>query len=174
MHHTPHTSITTHTTVVTRTEERQGRITAIRQLPGELKNVLHGLNDAQLDTPYRDGGWTVRQVVHHLADSHMHAYLRMKLIASEDNPTLKPYDQNVWAEMTEAKGMPVGASVTLLEGLHERWATFLDSLPESAWSRTAHHPERGSVTLDSMVTTYAGHGKKHIGHILGIRTAKGW
>jgi hypothetical protein len=159
---------------VNTTEERRGRITSIRQFPGNLKQALHGMTDAQLDTPYREGGWTVRQVVHHLADSHMHAYLRMKRIVSEDRPTLKPYDQDVWASMREARSMPVEASVTLLEGLHERWATFLENLPDNAWSRTAQHPERGTVVLDSMVTTYADHGKKHIGHILGLRAAKGW
>ncbi len=150
------------------------RIAKIQQLPAQLEAAIAGLNDAQLDTPYRDGGWTVRQVVHHLADSHMNAYIRMRLIATEDRPTLKPYDQDVWARFYDAQSMPVAPSLAILRGLHERWTDFLQRLSAESWSRAGHHPERGEVTLDSLVTIYAGHGAKHVDQIMGLRQAKGW
>lgn len=155
-------------------EERHGRIALIRDFPGQLTDALAGLSDPQLDTPYRVGGWTVRQVVHHLADSHMHAYLRMKLIVAEQNPPLKPYDQDAWASMPDCRSGPLAMSLRVLTGLHERWALFLESLPDDAWGRTAFHPERGAVTLESMLKTYSDHGQKHIGHITGLRHGKGW
>jgi len=155
-------------------EERLGRIATIRAFPHHLAEALAGLSEPQLDTPYREGGWTVRQVVHHLADSHMHAYLRMKLIVAEENPELKPYDQNQWALMADSQRGPLASSLSLLAGLHERWALFLEQLGDDAWGRTAHHPERGSVMLESMLTTYSEHGRKHIRHITGLRQTKGW
>jgi len=154
--------------------ERREKIEAIRKLPDELEAIVQGLDNRQLDTPYRAGGWTVRQVVHHLADSHMNAFIRLKLIVTEDNPTLKPYDQDAWAALPDGKSLPIAGSLSLLRGLHERWAALLQSLPEDAFQRTAQHPERGSVTLESQLVTYAGHGRKHVGHISGLRSAKGW
>jgi uncharacterized damage-inducible protein DinB len=154
--------------------DRTTQLRALRDLPGRLRNALAGLDDSQLDTPYREGGWTIRQVVHHLADSHAHAYLRMKMIVNEDHPTIKPYNQNVWATNQDALHGPVAGSLDLLEGLHRRWADFLEQLPEDAWSRSAVHPERGEVTMTGMLATYAGHGEKHIGHIMGLRKARGW
>lgn len=149
-------------------------IDAIAALPARLEAAVKGLNDAQIDTPYREGGWTIRQVVHHMADAHMQAFIRMKLILTEDNPTLKPYNQDVWATQKDVLGVPVEDSLQILRGLHARWAALLRAVPDAGWSRTALHPERGPVTLEGLVKTYAGHGEKHIGHIMGLRTVKGW
>lgn len=155
-------------------EERGRKIERIRDLPAALEEAVRGLNDKQLDTPYREGGWTVRQVVHHLADSHMNAFIRMKLTLAEENPHLKPYDQDVWATMPDAAGMPIGVSLEILRGLHDRWYHLLRGVADGGWVRTASHPERGSITLESQLQTYAGHGDKHVGHITGLRKAKGW
>ena len=155
-------------------EERTMKLAALRDLPRLLREVVNGLQGTQLDTPYRTGGWTTRQVVHHLADSHMHAYLRMKYIVTEDHPVIKPYEQDRWAALSDAASGPLEPSLLILDGLHERWVHFLMSLPETAWTRSALHPERGEVTLESMLRTYAGHGDKHMEQIRGLRTARGW
>lgn len=155
-------------------DEIRERIARIEALPSLLEAAVRGLNDSQLDTPYRDGGWTVRQVVHHLADSHMNAFIRAKLIVTEDNPTLKPYNQDDWAKTADACRLPIQSSLMLVKVLHERWVALLKSLPESAWSRTAQHPEMGPVTLERQLVIYSGHGDKHVGQITGLRTAKGW
>jgi hypothetical protein len=149
-------------------------IDAISALPAQLEDAVKGLSDAQLDTPYRDGGWTVRQVVHHLADSHMNAFIRMKLMLTEDNPTLKPYNQDVWAAQADVQAVPIGASLSIVRGLHDRWARLLRAVPDSGWERTAYHPERGPVTLASMLKTYSGHGVKHVETILALRRSKQW
>ena len=154
--------------------DRGMQLRMLRELPAKLRTTVAGLSDAQLDTPYREGGWTVRQVVHHLADSHMHAYLRMKWMVNQEHPTIAPYDQNVWAANEEAAHGAVAPSLDLLDGLHRRWADFLERLPESAWSRTALHPERGEVTMQGTLETYARHGEKHCEHIMGLRRARGW
>jgi hypothetical protein len=150
------------------------QLKTLGELPAKIRESVAGLTDAQLNTPYREGGWTVRQVIHHLADSHMHAYLRMKLMVHEDHPTIKPYNQDVWAASGEAAHGAIGSSLDLLDGLHRRWVDFLASLPESAWSRGGLHPERGEITMTGTLDTYARHGEKHLGHIMGIRRAKGW
>ncbi len=155
------------------TETQKQQIEALKALPSALREVVAGLSDAQLDTPYRDGGWTARQVVHHMADSHMQAYIRMRKIVTEDHPTIQPYNQDVWAALPDAAG-PIEPSLVILMGLHARWATFLELLPESAWTRGALHPERGEVTLMSMLATYAGHGVKHCGHIRSLREKHQW
>jgi hypothetical protein len=155
-------------------ETKSAQLKALRELPVALREIVKGLNDAQLDTPYRTGGWTVRQVVHHLADSHMHAYIRMRLIVAEDHPTIKPYDQDAWAATPDVRTGSPESSLVLLTGLHARWCAFLDHLPDTAWGRTALHPERGEVTLGSMLATYAGHGVKHVGHIRSLREARQW
>ena len=155
-------------------DERRRKIGKIRDLPPLLEGAVKGLNDAQLDTPYREGGWTVRQVVHHVADSHMNAVVRMKLILTEDKPALKPYDQDKWAALPDTTNVPIGLSLEILRGLHDRWTRLLESVKEDAWGRVAFHPERGDVTLESMLNTYAEHGEKHVGHIMGLRRAKGW
>lgn len=155
-------------------EQRKAQIAAIRDLPQRLRDVVRTLRDDQLDTPYRTGGWTVRQVVHHLADSHMHAYTRMKFMLTENHPTIKPYDQNVWAAQPDASATAIEPSLVILMGLHERWARMLEDVPEDGWRRTALHPERGPLTLHDMLDIYAKHGEKHVGHIRGLREEKGW
>jgi hypothetical protein len=154
--------------------ERLEKIARIESLPSILEAAVRGLTDSQLDTPYREGGWTVRQVVHHLADSHMNAFIRAKLIITENNPTLKPYSQDDWAATIDGRALPVQSSLLILKGLHERWVTLLRSLPDDAWSRTAQHPETGSVTLERQLIIYSGHGDRHVGQITGLRAAKGW
>jgi len=154
-------------------KERAEKIASIQNAPVSLENAIRQLNDAQLDTPYREGGWTVRQVVHHLADSHMNAYVRMKLVLTEKHPTLKPYDQNSWATLSDAT-MPITHSTAILKGLHARWTHLLERVPESAWSRTAFHPENGEMTLEDLLTTYAAHGENHVSQITGLRKARGW
>lgn len=155
-------------------EERRTKIAQIRALPATLERAVKGLNDTQLDTPYRDGGWTVRQVVHHLADAHMNAFIRMKLILTEEKPTLKPYQQNAWATLPDTTNMPIGVSMEILRGLHDRWSMLLEKVPDHAWARSALHPERGELTLESQLNTYAGHGEKHVEHILSLRRARAW
>jgi hypothetical protein len=152
---------------------REG-INRIRVLPALLQEAVEGLDDTMLDTPYRAGGWTVRQVVHHLADSHMHAYLRMKLTFWQNQPTLNAYDQDTWATSQDVIGGPVEPSLQILAGLHRRWVEFLGSLPEAAWQSTAHHPERGTITLLSLLHTYARHGDRHVQQIRDLRAGRGW
>jgi uncharacterized damage-inducible protein DinB len=154
-------------------EERNSKIAEIRDAPPIIRAAVQGLNDEQLDTPYRDGGWTARQVVHHLADSHANAYLRFRWLATEDYPTIKTYDQDVWAALPDSR-LPVGSSLKLLEGLHERWVAFLELLPDEAWSRRGMHPERGEVTIDDLLEIYADHGAHHAGQITDLRARKGW
>jgi hypothetical protein len=155
-------------------EERRKKIDGIRTLPSALEEAVKGLNDKQLDTPYRDGGWTVRQVVHHLADAHMNAFIRMKLMLTEVKPTFKAYDQNAWAALSDTTQMPIGVSLEILRGLHDRWSMLLDRVAEGDWTKTAVHPERGEVTLEGQLNVYAGHGEKHVEHIKSLRRAKGW
>lgn len=155
-------------------EERKMMIQKIKSLPGILDSMVEGLSDAQLDTPYRDGGWTVRQVVHHLADSHMNAFLRFKFMLLEDFPKIKTYNQDTWALSTEY-ALPLEPSLTLLRGLHARWAAMLESVSEQDWTtRTADHPENGVVTMDRMLQIYSNHGEKHCGHIMGLRDKMDW
>ena len=153
--------------------DRTQNINAIRALPDVLEGSIRGLSDAQLDTPYRQGGWTIRQVVHHLADSHINAFVRMKLILTEENPALKPYDQDDWARLVDSR-LPPASSLAIIRGLHERWAVLLSAVPETSWGRKGLHPERGVVTLESMLETYARHGEKHVEQIMGLRRAKSW
>ncbi len=158
---------------MTEAADREQSIKKIEALPALLEEAVRGLSDRQLDTPYREGGWTVRQVVHHLADSHINALVRMKLILTENRPTLKPYDQDAWSKLPDSH-LPIAPSLSILRGLHERWATLLRSIPEEAWSRVAVHPEAGEMTPDRLLSMYSGHGEKHVGHIRSLRTAKGW
>jgi len=150
-------------------------IEAIRALPGEVRSTVTGLNDQQLDTPYRDGGWTVRQVVHHLADSHMNGFVRMRLIMTEDSPVLKPYDQDRWALLDDSRTLPLEPSLAILDGLHARWAALLGSIrDDGTWRRTAHHPESGEVMLESLLALYATHGRHHLAQIIQLRERMGW
>ena len=154
-------------------EQRQSKIAQIRDFPPIIRSAVRDLNDKQLDTPYRDGGWTPRQVVHHLADSHMNAYLRFRWLITEDHPTIKTYEQDDWAKLPDSR-LPLDSSLTILEGLHKRWAALLESLPDAAWSRTGTHPEIGEVTLDDLLEIYSGHGVHHAGQITDLRARKGW
>lgn len=151
-------------------QERLTCIEKIEALPALLRAAIAGATDEQLSRPYRDGGWNSRQVIHHLADSHMMAFIRAKKVVAEDNPSLQAYDQDVWAGYADASTGPLEPSLSIIEGVHARWAAFLRSLPESAWSRTALHQERGTMSLEDLLRIYSGHGEKHIGHIkAGIR-----
>ncbi|MEI7906100.1 MAG: putative metal-dependent hydrolase [Bacteroidota bacterium] len=154
-------------------EERKKMIQKIRSLPEMLEATIQGLNDAQLDTPYRDGGWTVRQVVHHICDSHMNAFLRFKWMLTEENPKIKTYNQDTWATSPEY-ALPVFESLHLIRGLHERWAMMLETVDEKGWNRTAEHPENGTVTIDRMLLIYSNHGEKHCGHIQSLRDRLHW
>lgn len=156
------------------TQERQAMIQKIAELPQKLEEAIHGLNDRQLDTPYRDGGWTVRQVVHHLADSHMNAFLRIKWMLTEERTMIKTYDQEVWSTTPEY-ALPCEPSLQLLRGMHARWTALLNSITaEEQWNRTADHPESGIVTIDRMLQIYSNHGEKHCGHIWGLRKKMLW
>lgn len=154
--------------------KRRDKINALRSLPGELRSAIADLNDPQLDTPYRDGGWTVRQVVHHIADSHMNAYIRARLILTEANPTLKPYDQDAWARLIDAAGAPVAPSLAIVDGVHDRLVRLFEACSEPDWSRPALHPESGTMTLEKVLNIYSGHGTNHVKQILTLRKQKGW
>jgi hypothetical protein len=154
--------------------DRQAMLARLRQLPDAAEAAVRGLSEAQLDTPCGEGEWTVRQVVHHLTDAHMNGFIRTKLILTEEQPTLKPYDQDEWVKLRDSAEHPVRASLSILAGLHERWSGLLETLPESSWSRSATHPESGPVTLDDLLVTYARHGETHVRQITGLRAAKGW
>ncbi|HUN88392.1 MAG TPA: bacillithiol transferase BstA [Terriglobales bacterium] len=149
--------------------ERAAMIQEIAELPAKLRSAVSGLNEQQLETRYREGGWTVRQVVHHLADSHMNSYVRFRLALTENAPTIKPYDEAAWAELTDARREPVEISLRLLESLHHRWVVLLQSLTPEDWKHTFVHPERGSLDLATNLALYAWHGKHHVAHILGTR-----
>jgi hypothetical protein len=146
-------------------EQRQTYINTIRGFPAQFAALVSGLNEEQLTTPYLEGEWTVAQNVHHVADSHMNCYIRMKLLATEDRPTLKPYDQDVWAALPDGSTAELAASLTILQGLHRRWSDWLASLGEQDWQRVGYHPEIGDVTLDDLLRSYAAHGQAHIDQI---------
>ena len=146
----------------------------IADTPGRIRDAVEGLTDKQLDTPYRPGGWTVRQVVHHLADSHMHSYIRTKFALTLNEPTIMPYDENLWASMKDAKSGPLEPSLLLLDGLHARWTQLLESMTETEWRRTFNHPERGLLPLEMNIEIYAWHGRHHTAHITELRKREGW
>ncbi|MGD0498166.1 MAG: YfiT family bacillithiol transferase [Bryobacteraceae bacterium] len=155
-------------------ERRLQYIRVIAEAPAHYREAVRGLNDKQLDTLYRPGGWTVRQVIHHVADSHMNAYIRFRLALTEDDPTIKPYDQAKWAELEDARTAPVETSLALIESLHGRWAALAESLPDADFSRGFVHPERGRVALDSNLAMYAWHCRHHAAHITSLRERMGW
>lgn len=158
---------------ITQTDVKEW-IAAIQALPAELRQSIKGLDTAQLDTAYREGGWTVRQVVHHLADSHMNSYMRFRLALTEDTPHIKLYDEKGWAELADAKTAPLELSLGLLDSLHARWVLLLTSMSEDDWKRRFHHPKMGDVSLDSSLGLYAWHGKHHVAHIVALRAQRGW
>ncbi|HKW89144.1 MAG TPA: bacillithiol transferase BstA [Candidatus Acidoferrales bacterium] len=154
--------------------ERQKLISQVEAVPEKLRAAVEGLSREQLATPYRDGGWTVQQVVHHLADSHMNSYVRFKLALTEEEPTIKPYNETRWAELSDSKTTPVETSLILMDSLHERWINLLRGMAPSDFARKLRHPERGTMTLDESLGLYAWHGRHHVAHITGLRERKGW
>ncbi len=155
--------------------QREAWLTDIRFLPNTLEAAISGLDEYQLDTPYREGGWTVRQLVHHVADSHMNAYIRFKLGLTEDNPTIKPYEEALWAEMADTKAVPVNISITLLYTLHTRLSSILDAVTGEQFNRTVVHPEHNKqMTLWFLLGMYAWHGRHHVAHVTRLRERMGW
>ena len=153
---------------------RQAFIADIANAPATLRAALNGLSEPQLDAPYRAGGWTVRQVVHHVPDSHLNAYVRFKLALTEDEPTIKPYAEDRWAELEDTKSTPIEISLVLLESLHDRWVRLLRSLSGEDWRRQFRHPELGVVPLEKNVALYAWHGKHHVAHVTQLRKRMNW
>lgn len=149
-------------------------IAELAALPEKLREAVEGLGAPQLDTPYREGGWTVRQLVHHLADSHMNAYVRVRLALTEDWPTIKPYDEKLWAGLPDASAAPLEPSLAILAGLHQRWVLLLRSLTGEQWQRGYAHPENGRQTLAEVTALYSWHSRHHVAHIAELRKRKGW
>jgi len=155
-------------------EERRRLIEAVAELPGKLQQAVMGLNSRQIDTPYRDGGWTVRQVVHHLADSHMNAYFRCKLALTEVNPPVRGFDEAAWAELADSRVTPIDVSLALLAHLHARWVVLLRSLEAADWEKTVEHSQAGLMPLKLLLALYAWHGQHHVAHVASLRTRNGW
>jgi hypothetical protein len=155
-------------------DRRQECIGQIEETPASLRKAVAGLSSLQLDTPYRDGGWTVRQVVHHLPDSHLNSYIRLKLALTETQPTIKPYFEDRWAELIDSRTADIELSLALLDALHKRWVLLLRSLTPRDFALTFVHPEQGVVSLDRTVALYAWHGRHHIAHITSLRQRMGW
>jgi len=155
-------------------EQRKKFIDDISQAPANLRAAVKGLSDQQLDTPYRPDGWTVRQVAHHVPDSHLNAYVRFKLALTEPEPTIKPYAEDLWARLPDTPATPVDVSLTLLESLHNRWVRLLRSLKPEDWKRSFRHPELGLVSLEKNLALYAWHGRHHVAHITSLRQRSGW
>jgi uncharacterized damage-inducible protein DinB len=153
---------------------RQQAMDEIASTPAKLRAAVKGLNDAQLDTPYRQGGWTVRQLVHHVPDSHLNAYVRLKLALTEDNPTIKPYDEAAWAKLADSNSTPIEVSLTLMDSVHDRWDRIWRSLKPEQFARKLVHPENGARTVDWLLFLYEWHGKHHTAHITELRNQKGW
>lgn len=153
---------------------RKAAIEEIASTPAKVRAAIAGLNDRQLDTPYREGGWTVRQVVHHVADSHMNAYIRLRLALTETEPTIKPYEESAWAKLDDAQHAAPEVSLKLLEPLHERWTRLLRSVTPEQFARTVRHPEAGLKNVDWLLFIYAWHGRHHTAHITELRKQKGW
>jgi hypothetical protein len=147
---------------------RATQIETIASTPKNLADAMRGMTDAQLDTPYRPDGWTARQVIHHLPDSHMNAFIRMKLALTANSPTVTAYDEDEWAKLADAQ-MPIAPSVTLLTALHDRWVTLLESMKPADFQRTVTHPEHGPITVDFLLALYSWHGPHHVGHVKIVR-----
>ena len=155
-------------------QERAERIAQIAACPVGLRAAVQDLDEAQIDTPYRDGGWTVRQVVHHVPDSHMNAYIRFKLGLTEDTPTIKPYEENSWAQLADSRTAPIGLSLDLLDNVHARWLLVLRAMRPADFARKINHPESGVQTLDRVLALYVWHGRHHIAHVTSLREKSGW
>lgn len=160
--------------VVTRADI-DAALDSIASLPAAMRAAVEGLTDAQIETPYRDGGWTVRQVVHHVADSHMHAYIRVKFALTEERPTIRPYDEALWAQLPDVATLPLTVSLSLLDALHARWAACLRGLTDdAAFDRTFVHPELGPQPVGMSLLRYDWHGRHHVAHITSLRQRMGW
>ena len=156
-------------------EEKEAKLADILFLPRMLEYAVLNLNDDQIQPPYREGGWTVNQVIHHVADSHMNAFIRFKLGLTEDNPTIKPYIQSAWGETADVTAVPVNLSITLLHSLHHRWYELLKTITDEQWERTIYHPEQErKITLWELLLIYAWHGKHHAAHVTNLREQMGW
>ena len=154
--------------------QRQACIMKIEETPARLRAAVQGLNEEQLDTPYRPEGWTVRQVVHHVPESHLNSYIRFKLALTEDEPTVKTYFEDRWAELDDARQAPIALSLDLLDALHGRWIWFLRSLTQKDLQRTFRHPEMGLMSVEKNIALYAWHGQHHVAHITSLRERRGW
>jgi hypothetical protein len=155
-------------------EQRQAVISDLAAQPARLRAAVAGLTAEQLDTPYRAGGWTVRQVVHHVPDSHLNAYIRCKLALTADEPTIQAYDEDRWANLSEAKAAPVEVSLALLDALHQRWVLALGGLAPADWGRWLVHPQSGRQTIEQLAALYSWHGRHHIAHVTTLRQRQGW
>jgi hypothetical protein len=155
-------------------QQKQTSLDDIANAPANLRAAVKGLSEAQLDTPYRPEGWTVRQVVHHVPDSHMNAYIRFKLALTEEEPTIKPYAEDRWAKLADTKSTPIEVSLTMLDSLHDRWVRLLRSLISEDWKRAFRHPELGAMTLEKTLALYAWHGRHHVAHVTALRERSGW
>jgi len=155
-------------------EQRQQLITDIAETPSRLRAAVEGLDAQQLETPYRPAGWTVRQVVHHVPDSHLNSYIRFKLALTEHEPTIKAYDEGQWAELVDARTCSIEVSLALLESLHKRWVTLLESLSHRDFARTFKHPEIAIVSLDRNLALYSWHGRHHVAHLTRLRDRMSW
>ena len=155
-------------------EQRRAAIETVASTPLHLRAAVSGLDDRQLDTAYRPDGWTVRQVVHHVPDSHLNAYIRFKLALTEDTPTIKPYDEAKWARLEDSKSTPIATSLALLDAVHDRWVRILRVMSASDFARTLDHPEIGVMNLDQALALYEWHGRHHVAHVTGLRTRNGW
>jgi len=153
---------------------RQSAIETIAQTPAKFRAAVKGLTDAQLDTPYREGGWTVRQLAHHLPDSHVNAYVRLKLALTESAPTIKPYAEEKWAQLADSRSTPIEVSLALLESLHTRWVLLLRALTAEDFAKKLIHPEHGEKNVDWLLFVYAWHGPHHTAHVTELRKSKGW
>ena len=155
-------------------EQRKKLIEDIAQSPAALRAAVKGLSPEQIETPYRDGGWTVRQVVHHVPESHMNAYIRFKLALTEDEPTIKPYEEDRWAKLSDVQSTPLDVSLSLLELLHDRWVRVLKSIRPEEWKRSFKHPQLGVVPLEKNLCLYSWHGRHHVAHITELRKRMSW
>jgi len=154
--------------------QRNQFINDIEKTPAALRAAVKGLSSPQIETPYRDGGWTVRQVVHHVPESHMNAYIRFKLGLTEDTPTVKPYEEALWANTADVQATPLEVSLTMLDSLHDRWVRLLRSLKPEEWKRQFHHPALGPMPLEKNLALYSWHGRHHVAHVTELRKRMGW
>ena len=154
--------------------DRRRWIATLAALPAALREATANLTEEQLATPYRDGGWTLRQVIHHVADSHMNSYVRFKLGLTEDTPTIKPYDEAAWADLRDTAVIPVATSLCLIDCLHQRWVAVLEGMSDADWKRSVNHPELGAMTLENLLALYDSHSRHHSGHITSLRRLHHW